>query len=221
MEHVLFFVFSFVEFVAGLAFVLALFRLDYVEYKTHIMYSGFILTEISYLLRLGFDLEPISLVFQMLSMIVMFILLYQFPIFSSVIMGTVGYILFGLMQMMIIVVATFLTSLTLSEINQNEIFYRGYAFQMLTSVLGFIIAWFIRRKKIGFHFLPKNKKLNLEFDTENVLIFSVMVIAVLTILSYSIFMFDQLTATITLMVLLLVQILLLIYLANRKVKRSD
>jgi len=218
MEHVLFFVFSFVEFVAGLAFVLSLFRLDYVEYKTHIMYSAFILTEISYLLRLGFDLEPVSLVFQMLSVIVMFILLYQFPIFSAIIIGTVGYIFFGLLQMVLMLGFTFLTPLTLTDVYEYQL---GYLIQSLSAIAGFLFAWVARRKNIGFNFLLKTKKFVLDFDAENILIFSIMVITVLTILTYSIFLFDKVGTTIALMVLLLVQILLLIYLANRKVKRSD
>jgi hypothetical protein len=216
MEHVLFFLFSFLEFAAGLAFVLALFRFDFVEYRTHILYSGFILTEISYLLRMGFDLEPISLIVQMVSLIVMFILLYQFPIFSSIIIGTVGYILFGLLQMLIQVFLTILTPLSLSDL-----YKMGYVIQTLTAAAGFMAAGLARRMRIGVGFLPRQQSDHLHFDTENVLIFSIMVITVLTILTYSIFQFDQVMMAVVLMVLLLVQILLLIYLANRKVKRSD
>lgn len=216
MEHVLFFLFSFLEFAAGLSFVLALFRFDFVEYRTHNLYSAFILTEISYLLRMGFDLEPISLVVQMVSVIVMFILLYQFPIFSSIIIGTVGYILFGLLQMLIQVFLTLLTPLSLPDLYEM-----GYVIQTLTAAAGFMAAGLARRMRIGVGLLPRQQSGHLHFDTENVLIFSIMVITVLTILTYSIFLFDQVMTTVVLMVLLLVQILLLIYLANRKVKRSD
>lgn len=218
MEHALFFLFSFLEFAAGLAFILALFRFDYVEYKTHIMYSAFILTEISYLLRMGFDLEPISLVFQMLSVIVMLILMYQLPIFASLIIGTVGYILFGLLQMLLMVIITFMTPLSLAKLYEFQL---GYAVQSLTAVIGILIAHVTRRLNLGFNFLPKNKKFGLVFDAESILIFSIMIITVLTVLTYSYFFFDQVTTTVLLMVLLLVQIMLLVYLANRKVKRSD
>lgn len=221
MEHVLFFPFSFFEFAAGLAFVLALFRLDFVEYRTHIMYTAFLLTEISYLLRMGFDLEPISLVFQMASLIVMFVLLYQLPLFTAIIIGTVGYIMYGLLQLLIMVFSTVVSPLTLGHIYDDPHYILGYIFQASTSAIGFIIAWLIRRYRFGFNFLPKKRKLQFDFDIDNILIFSIMAIAVLTIMTYSIFMFDQLTTTIVLMSLLLIQIALLIHLAIRKVNRSD
>lgn len=221
MEHALFFIFSFLEFSAGLAFILALFRFDFLQYRTHIMYTAFLLTEISYLLRMGFDLKPVSIIIQMAALIVMIVLLYQLPLFSAVIIGSVGYMLFGLVQMVIIVVASLMTGLSLTDIYDSNMSHIGHAFQTLTTASGFLLAWAFRKWKIGFNFLPRKKTVQFDLDTENVLIFSIMAVAVLTILTYSIYMFDKLTTTIVLMVLLIMQIVLLIYLANRKVNRND
>lgn len=224
MEHALFFLFSFIEFAAGLAFVLSLFRLDYTVYRTHIMYSAFLLTEISYLLRMGFDLKPISLVFQMIAMIVMFILMYQMPIFSAIIMGSVGYIVYGLLQMAIVVTASTGSLVSLESINMHDSYWTGYVFQSLTAAIGLLIAWLLRRTQLGFDFLPKRKKREREimaFTADTILIFTLMAIVILTLLTFSNYLFNQTLSYILLMVILVAQILLLIYLVNRKEKRHD
>lgn len=219
MEHALFFLFSFIEFAAGLAFVLSLFRLDFTEYKTHIMYSAFLLTEISYLLRMGFALEPISLVFQMVALIVMFILMYQLPIFSAIIMGSVGYILFGLLQMAIIVSATLITPVNLEQFTTNDPSYIAYLMQAVTSLFGFFIAWLLKRANLGFAFLPKKRSIKLTFDTDNILIFSIMTIVVLTLMILTTYLLNQIYTYVFLMIVIIIQIALLIYLSKRKEKQ--
>lgn len=222
MEHAFFFLFSFAEFAAGLAFVLALFRFDYVEYRTHIMYSAFLLTEISYLLRMGFDLEPISLVFQMIALIVMFILMYQFPIFYAVLTGVIGYITVGLTQMGIILLSSFFVPYSFDQIVDNSTY--GYVMQSITSLFAFGLAKVLNHFHIGFKLIPKKNTTvttQLKMDTYNILILTVMLITALTILTFSYYLFDQRLPYVFLMMIMTLQTIILIYLAIRREAKHD
>lgn len=221
MDHTLFFVFSFIEFSAIFTLILALFLFNLRAYRSHILFSAFILTQASYLLRFGAELESVAVLGQLVLFILLFRLMFQIPLFYSALMGIIGFILGVLVQMFIVFFASMFSPYTFQQFVNNEPQHIGYIIQVLTAIVVLIFAWLLTRYRIGFSFIPDTDTVHVQFNSENILFLSLMSLGVVTLLTLYNFIFDTNFSTFVLLFLLIAQALLLLFLALRKEKSND
>ena len=220
MDHALFFLFSFVEFAASLTLILSIFLFHFRGYRSHILFSAFMLTQTSYLFRIGIDLGGVSLLLQLLLIILLLRLMFQIQTFYAALMGGIGFIIFSLLQTFIAFITAALTPLTIDQILNNSPVYIGYIVQALTASISFLLSWFFSRNRIGFSFIPDSDKVKVRLTTENVTFLLLVSIAIITMVAIYYVFFDSISFY-TLLIFILVQVAILVHLAIRKEKRYD
>lgn len=221
MDHTFFFLFSFIEFTAMLTLILSLFLFNLRAFRSHILFSAFMLTQASYLLRIGAEFASFAMFVQLIMIVLFFRLMFQIQWFYASLMGVIGYIVYVIMQATIILITSLITPYSFSDIVNSTPDNIGYVVQTLTAIFSLLLAWLLLRVRIGFSFIPDTESVKVHLNFENLLFLSIMSLGVLTMLTlYNVMYASQLNAIIF-AAILVIQTAVMLYLALRKEKSHD
>ncbi len=150
MEFTLFMMFSMLEAFALYYFMFRLFKIDL--HIPSIIFASLINSYTSYTLRISFDLALVDIPVQILLLICLLWLLFQVPIFYSILIACISYVSYVVVQLPIVFLLTLNQRIqpTLEDTTGLLI----YSIQTLTSIIVFIIGWSIHKLGKGFSFVP-------------------------------------------------------------------
>ncbi|MFS1514060.1 HAMP domain-containing sensor histidine kinase [Chengkuizengella sp. SCS-71B] len=155
--------FSSIEYIANFFIVFSLFRLSISKYLPQVLFSCVILSYVSLSLRVGLEMEAVA---PLVHLVLYFLLLWQ--LFSiqfiySIIMAVVGYLVYGVIQVLLYLIYT--PELTLFKME-------GYILQVLTSLVAFCLVSILRKKNITFPYVINEKR---RLNSTSVKTFSIMI----------------------------------------------
>src|SRR5690606_31210603 len=113
-----------------------------------------------------FLVEPIAFITQITLIFILLWLVLNIPLFFSLLVGLTGYVIFGIIQVLLMVCLTFLGITSHDQIHSELLHLVG--FQIFDSSVFLLLVFFLQSRKIGFMFVmnrtaiaEKSKKINL------------------------------------------------------------
>jgi hypothetical protein len=178
MNFLIFILLSTIDFfsILLLGFVIFRIRFSAVKFKKMLI-IGFILSIISYLLNI-FSLESVSPIVQLICLVVLFIFTFKEKIKYSILVTCSSYILYGVIQGLLILLLNSYEILLISELIPFT--NKAYLLQISTSLLVIIISLHIKRYNGGFSFIP-HEPLKKIYRYSNMLLIVVTIVAISTV----------------------------------------
>lgn len=213
MSIFIFLLVSALEWTALFLLILSMFLFPIKGYIPHIAFASIVLAQISYFL---FKELQIAFVAQIIQLIVVFMfiwLMFRVHIFFSAAMAIMGYILYGLLQVIIIFIFK-LVFINKEGIFENEL--ASHLIQIATVIIIYGICWVIIRNRLGFSFVPDNERQKIEIKGQNKVFLVLMFVAAIIISFGYILTFAGFLQIILLIFLISAIFFLLMYIAIKK-----
>lgn len=154
LKYFLFTIISSVEYIAIIVFSLVLFRINPSWYKPQILFVCVSLSYLSFTMR-GDDLTHITPFVQLLALILMLWLMFHIHPGYAALLGTIGYLAYGLLQGALLLIAGFF-------IEQIEPYTLSmYSIALLTSSIAFLGSFYIRKSNKGYSFVPHSDEVRI------------------------------------------------------------
>jgi hypothetical protein len=218
MHFILFSIFSSIEIIAMFAIMFALFRFEYPFYHVNVLFIAVMMSFVSFSLHYGFNMSSFSTFIHFLLLILFFSLLYRQHLFYAAIAVTISFVIYGLIQFGIIIIADFSGVMEISEI-EKEFSKEGMLIQFISVVVAMLIFYLIKRYKKGFSFLPHTNRISIQWTSINA---SILVLVVLTSgligFMYYYLNINNYSGLYILSFILLFSLVYLLYLSTRKDK---
>jgi len=215
MKFVLFTLFSSAEYVAIFILMFTLFRFRFKGYRKQIALTSLILCYVSYTMRLD-GMESFTSIIQFILLFLLVWILFQVQPFYAAIMAFAAFFGYGLIQGLIVLLYINVGLLNMSEINYDS--YKGYMLACSTSLIASLIGWLIRKKNMGFDFVPTSTHGKMKYTKLNLLFISFIVIStlVMSFIYYLISNVKRVDDIVIFISILLCTLSLLLYLAKKK-----
>lgn len=164
-------------------FALFRFRLNTRAFVT-VSIVAFMMSQVSYFTHLNPEMENLTTYIQFALYVIVLWILFQVPIFYSIIMNFAGFAVLVIVQGITILVIAQLNSISLTTIKNNGMV--SAATQLLTFILMFFLARLIMRFNWGFDFVPTSRRHEMEFRGTNVTLIAVITstIVVIAVITY-------------------------------------
>jgi signal transduction histidine kinase len=134
------------------------------------------LSFVSFSLRYGFDMDNYAALIQFLLAIVLFTLMYRQHIFYAAIAMTLSYIMYGLIQVGLILSLDFFGIIAISDV-QREFSVAGKQIQLISVIAAMVIVYLVKRYNKGFSFLPHTNRVTLKWTLVNASILFLIIIS--------------------------------------------
>lgn len=184
MDFAFFMLFSTVETFAFYYFMFRLFKFD--MYYSSIIFTALILSYISYTLREVYHLSSIDVIVQFLLIICFVWLSFKVHLFYASIMTVTALIGYAMVQTFYYLLFYYF-GLILKMPDANNLF--AYILQIFSSVTILFIGWYLKRKNMGFDFVPHSQYVKVKL-TDNIRIILLFCIALVFILASAFLMFS-------------------------------
>jgi len=138
------------ETIAGFMLMLSIYLFPVRSYTPQIVFTSIVMAQTSYLLREVFLLDWLTPFFMLLWMILLLWLLFRIHIFYALLMAVSGYLVYIVVQMMIVLLMQGVSSL--AEIQETFLYLK--VVQLLSSLVALAISRVLIKKRLGFSFVP-------------------------------------------------------------------
>jgi len=212
---------SSLEYIAIIALMFTLFKIEYKHMKYQIGFVCLILSYVSYTTRLE-GLTSISPMVQLVLLILFVWLLFQIQVFYAALISIVGYHVYGGIQSILAIIMEFLGALSLDNPNLMALPFTILA--VLSSVSVLLISYIIKKNNWGFTFVPHSphRKVKLGKDKNRVVLIVILFGIVLFGISYYFTYVRNLPELVYLLTIVNIVIsILVIYYAIRKETNED
>ncbi len=218
MHFILFTLFSSIEVIAMFAIMFALFRFEYPFYHANVLFIALMMSFVSFSLRYGLDLTNYSTLIHFLLLIFFFSLLYRQHIFYSAIAVTISFVIYGLIQLVIIGGLVLFNVMNSSDI-ERAFSIQGMAIQSISVTVAMLLYLGIKRYNKGFSFLPHTNRISIQWTSINTSILVLIVFSIGLIgFMYYYFNINNYSGYYLLSSILLFLLVYLLYLSMRKDK---
>lgn len=215
-DIIIFTVISSIEYISIMILIFTIFRFQYFHLKPQILFISIALSYVSYSMRTD-DMALVTPFVQLLLLILFLWMIIKVHPFYAIIMGTLGYITYGLLQ------GGLLYLFSQFPIPLEAMTWPMYGLAILTSSLTICISLWLKRRNLGFSFVPTSDYLRVKLKKQEVyefmftIFFSVLGAAV----CYGFYLFDvnPLFLFFTMLILVLC-ISILFYLSHQKEMRD-
>jgi hypothetical protein len=214
MKFVLFTLFSSAEYVAIFILMFTLFRFRFKGYRKQIALTSLILCYVSYTMRLD-GMANITTIIQFILCILLVWMLFQVQLFYAAIMSFSAFFGYGVIQSLIVLITSELGIIKISDINENSV--TGYGLQLGTAILFSSIGWIIRKKNMGFDFVPTSSHGRIRYTKLNLIFLLAMIICTLGI-SFTFYLINngKIEDLVVMIIVFGIGFTFFLYLSNRK-----
>ncbi|WP_310550170.1 hypothetical protein [Paenibacillus glufosinatiresistens] len=167
-EFVLFMVFSILEIYAMFALAFSVFKIDL--YPFEMIFAGFIMGFFSYILRYDHGWVQVDIIVQYVLVFAFLWMLFKIHIFYAAVMTGFAYQAYTSIQTVFYFLMSKLGLLSVKFPSVSDL--NTYILQVSTATVALLIAWYIRKKRIGFDFIPDKQTGKVEMETREVLLVS-------------------------------------------------
>jgi len=221
MNNILFYLFSILEFTAVITLTLSIFLFNLKDNKSHMLFSAFMLAQASYIMRMATNLESISIVVQLIMMILILRFIFRIQLFYAALMGVVGYLLIGLLQMGITLAFSTISQLNIEEILSNDHLSIHYFLQLITSIICFLISQLLSKYRLGFSFIPDNDSERIQFKRSNLGLLGTIIAGIIIVSIFSYFSLSNTFNFIVITISLLIVTCVFVWLVLHKEQHND
>jgi len=218
MNDFLFIVLGFFDVMAILCLIFKLFRFPFWDYVRDFALIGITLSIVSYVMRMILDIPQFDMGIQFVLYVLFFRYLIKFKLFDALLLVSMGYLSFDLLQLVI-----FKTLLAANIVSLNDAFaltgLGTYVIQLSSQFISFFIGWFMYRFHFGFSFVmqpPQEVSMKVKIAGANAIIFIAVLLtsAIVSSALYWLFNYHNEIHFVALAMLLVLS--LLMYMARRK-----
>lgn len=218
MDFIWFNLFSTIESIGMFILMLALFRFRIREYISHIVFASFLLSQLSYYMRVDFGLGSYVPVAFVIFTFLFVWLMFRVQLFYAAVMAVIGYITFFLLQGIIIFMGISLKLFTLDEIAPT---WLGYVLQLTTFAVAILISLLLLKKRLGFTFVPFSESAYFKLRGENILFLFLVLLGVIVVGVYLYWGLQSFYSFMMVIAMLIFYLSSLMYLAIRREKQDD
>jgi hypothetical protein len=186
-EVLTFLFFSALEWLAMIVLTFAVFKFQLPGYRGRILLTSAVLSFLSYLIFVEFDLNFCAPLVQMPIVFLFFWQYFRIPVFYAWLMNVNGYVLYTLLQAVII----FFVELTGIKVKPND--PAAYIVQSITIFIIFLFAWYLIRTNWGFTFVPDTDRVKMHWTKLNVYLLAISVLGYLALSTYHYLFFSEIT----------------------------
>jgi hypothetical protein len=161
-DVLLFLFFSSLEWLALIVLTFAIFKFQLPGYWGRLLLSSFMLSLLSHTILITLDLVAYGPLIQMPILFFYFWQIFRIPIFYAGLMVVNGYLLYSLIQAVILVVYQIIGF----TIAPNE--PTAFIAQTITAGITFLMAWLLIRTNWGFTFVPDTDRVKMQWNKRNI-----------------------------------------------------
>jgi hypothetical protein len=214
-NFLLFNFFSTLENIGIIVLLLSIFKYRVFDYTPQILLTSLIMSMISHTMRFEFNhsnFVPLMIIF---SLFLFIWIAFRVSFYYALIITVVGFIASSLLQAILLYSLQFIGVLSLKTV---EIPYslEGYMLQATTVLVSFFISFVLRRKNIGFNWVPYSRTAKFTLKGDNIILFIVTITSVFAIgLLFYLYLSGDLKI-VAISILFLILLTLLFYLSGKQ-----
>lgn len=151
MDTLLFFIFSILEIFAMYLFVFTLFRFKFKDYVLEIIAASFIITIISYYLRIYEDLSSVVTLILFLVICLIYWIGFKVSLPYSLLLG-LSYFIYGFVQVLVLLLYQATGTMSMQTAMNEDVY--GYLLQGSTVAVFVLLSLFLVKFRLWFTFIP-------------------------------------------------------------------
>lgn len=182
--------FSALEWLAMFVLTFAIFKFQLPGYWGRLLLSSAVLSFLSFLIFVEFDLKLLAPLIQMPIIFLFFWQYFRIPVFYAWLMNVNGYVFYTLLQAIII----FFVELTGIKIEPNV--PAAFIVQSITIVIIVALAWVLIRTNWGFTFVPDTDRVKMHWTKLNVYLLVISILGYLALSTYHYLFYSKITPAI-------------------------
>jgi hypothetical protein len=165
LDAIIYVGFSAFETFCVLYIILAIARLQIKDYLKEMIFGIIVISVSSYLFKEVGVLNNITPMLNLILILLILVFVFKISLKHSMIVVVIGYIIALIIQGIILYTPIVLSSVTFKEIKGNDI--TRYTFQTISAITIFLIGLQLKRKNIGFVFVPYAPSLKFKLTKNN------------------------------------------------------
>ncbi|GIO03436.1 hypothetical protein J5TS2_41040 [Brevibacillus halotolerans] len=159
MDNLIAVVSSLIEFFAIFALIFGLFRINIIEYLPETIFSGSLMTFISYWIRDVNNIELAAPFIQIGLLIIIMWVIFRYHLFWSAFISVTGYVTYGIIQAIFVLL---FNSIFMVDITNHDTL--KYVLQISTGCFSFILFWGFYHFNVGFNFVPHGRSVSIKLS---------------------------------------------------------
>ncbi|CAG7644291.1 hypothetical protein ACFQI7_09535 [Paenibacillus allorhizosphaerae] len=176
-DMLLFFLFSFAEFLAIFIMMMWLFRFKFKNYQYSIYFLTAILTVISWVVRNVFGEAAYAPILLISVLILLFYVLSSISLIWCAFMGVLAYVGYGLVQAIIIFVPDWLGWYSFREMSNTSV--TAYCIQTVSAAAYIGLAYLLKHNRLGLTFVSPARATKVRMNGMNITILIVLIVSFL------------------------------------------
>lgn len=176
LELLGFMFFSSIEALSLYVLIMALFKFKVIDYAWQAVTLVLLINIQSFILRNEFALSDLVPIISILMFIFFFATVVKMPFVWSVLATILGYVIFAVIQTLIVVLAFG----TVNNVHSSTL--NGYLLQLCSAVVLLLISWFLKARNLGFAF--NMEVLRFKFEDFLVMVFIIIFMGAITLFLY-------------------------------------
>ncbi len=201
-HEVIRFFFSTLENISIVVLSLALFRIPFKYSASKVLIISFVLSIVSLFQRDYLHLDEFVTVSLMIAYVILFRFIFNFPIFYALLVSITGYLIYGAIQTLMVVAGTSMGLTTPHDITYSLV--DGSVLQFVSTSATLLLTLWMQRKKIGFMFVIKRLTIKHIFNSFNLILSFIILLAITTAQLVIISFIDNFSMIFALVALMLV-----------------
>lgn len=173
MQYSLYVLLSTLELASMFVLMLVLFRFDLKSYILQIIFTSVVVSQLTYLVRYHSTYDKWIPLISILFILLFVHLVFKVQWFYTLIMAISGYIAYGFIQLLVILIGTAVFSI---KFVPQEL--SGYMGQLVSSILSLLIGYLCAKKRMGFTFVPYGE-VKVKYVKENIYLMLVSIIGII------------------------------------------
>ena len=175
LEVLTFLFFSALEWLSLIVLTFAIFKFQLPGYWGRLLLSSFMLSLLSYMILIALELSMYGPSIQMPIVFLYFWQIFRIPIFYAGLMVVNGYMLYTIIQAVILFVFQFTGMLVTLENHQVILV------QSITAFIAFFLAWVLIRTNWGFTFVPDTDRVKMNWNKLNIRLLLMSILGYVTL----------------------------------------
>jgi|GEM_PF-3832751 len=181
LDAIIYVGFAAIEVYSIMFLIMSIARMNIFEYIKESTVGVVIVSICTYLFKESTILSQISPMICLLLFLSILIFIFRVSTIHSIIIVLIGYITCLIIQGVFIFIPTIFSNLTFDEIKANDTL--RYSFQTINAIIIFSLGHFLRKKNIGFLFVPYAPSFKFKITKTNLNIVYLLILAVLALSS--------------------------------------
>lgn len=154
MGVVLFLLFSMIEWSTVFVLTFSIFMFRIKENTVNIIFWSALLSMFSYIVRDVANLTLISVILQLIVVFLIIWLLLRVPPIYAGVMATLGYISYGFIQTIIMMLLHWSSIISMDDINTNQYNLDYTLLYISSTIMSYVLSIIFIKNRIGFSFVP-------------------------------------------------------------------